>query len=77
MTGNTEVWKRLDKSVHCVFSVRSGTPPVDEGGEVLLGDAELAAEAVHPQVGIVDPASDGLGGDLQNLGHILDGQQAR
>ena len=54
----------------------SDSPTVDEGGEVLFRDAQLAAEPVHAQFALLDPAADGLDRHAQCLGHLGNSQEA-
>ena len=47
-------------------------PHPDEGLKVGFTDPELPTKAVGDQVTVLNPAADGLGGDLQNLGRLAD-----
>jgi len=52
------------------------SPHPDEGLEVAPADPPLSADAVCNQVAGVDPATDGLGRDPEDLRRILDGEQS-
>ena len=45
----------------------------DERHKVGFGDSDLPAEPMHRQIPVLDPASHGLGIDLQKLGGLANG----
>src|SRR5438045_3834931 len=55
----------------------SDPPAVDEGAEVLFGDAQLPAEPVHAQSALLDPAADGFGGNVEAMSDVGDREKAR